>query len=213
MTRAAESNAIFGRGIHLYIINMMDILSDSFANGTSIIVAISDKFFKLLVKSYRVRLIGSSSVPSWMIFFSCKRMVTICRTKINTVSLSFWRKFVSAKLTKSWLYSGSCNNFTFNRTVFAIIKLVTLWKKRLSTSFTVFTYPVPRRMICSKYIFRTPNARANERTTLNIWPRRFGFELFTARLTNLNHISPFKGASRFASQYRCLVDTGKTGCV
>lgn len=185
MTRATESNAIFGSGIHLYIINMMDIISKITADSAGIIVSLSDCVLKFFVKCGWIWLKRFPSSPARIFFTSDIKNFTNPITFFRTVMPSFF---------------------------------MALFHRKIYSAYTAFFGNVSTRPAWIRffsYCLRFPYLHTFSRTAFSsLKAARVSIETFVTNNTLFyKHISPEKGASRFASQYRCLVDTGKTGCV
>lgn len=211
MTRAAESNAIFGRGIHLYIINMMDVIAKVTADSTSIVVSLSNCVLKFLVKCRRIWLVRFSALPTRVIFFN----FMLIATRARTISTSFfiWIKIFLAKQTLAYLSFFHRVGIALLATIFSNAYPISANRENLFTKLTrnIYVAALPVLRFFFDLVRFSPLNMAGVRTENS--PKKFTVELIVAISTNFNHISPEKGASRFASQYRCLVDTGKTGCV
>lgn len=185
MTRAAESNAIFGRSIHLYIIYMMDVLSTSFTDNTRVVVSLSNCVLKFFVKCNRIWFKRFSSQPA-RIFFTCDiKNFTNPVAFFRTVMPSFFMALFHRKI------------YSAHAALLGNVSTCPAWIRLLS------------------YCLRFPYLYTLSRTTFSsLKAARISIETFVTNNTLFyKHTSPEKGASRFASQYRCLVDTGKTGCV
>lgn len=211
MTRAAESNAIFGRSIHLYIINMMDIVSKFTADSASIIVSLSDCVLKFFVECNWIWLKRLSALPIRIVF--TERIFIKARTRAYFAFTILPNKFFSAINTQCWFYCSLGNILTFVRT--EVTRLRRLSIKCVTTNNTnkFFLSACPTWMIFFYFkLSGKPKTKTLSRTKsfANItWMcRKFFVTKFAVLNNHIFHLNKERPVSLW---YCYLGNTGLTG--
>ncbi len=211
MTRSAESNAIFGSSVLLYIVYVMNTTTVFLTESACVIVAFSNCIFKFFSPLFRVILSPSLSASPLMRFFSYRESyVTRPRTK-NTVyfrwSLS---KFFSTCLTDKSDSFGSINIMAFSGAKFVSRTCTYLSSAFFSANntFVFWLSAIPKSGTFSNSHKFFTSARVGAKTRL-VFSRVDNLKRFSAILTRfIYHVFTLKGASRSTSQYCYLGNTG-----
>lgn len=182
----AQSNAVFGKSIVLHIINVMDLFSVLVANCASVIISLSNFFFKPLVEREWIRFVRCSAIPVRMTFASHVKPLTFARTKNVWISI-LRSKFFTALFTQYRLGSALPTSVVFFNFVFvatrarAIKTRIFDWIKLLSAICAVSFKTLPH--VCGVTVFRTISTFAQ--------PGRWNIKCDTATLADyFNFSSP-----------------------
>jgi len=193
MTTLTQSNAIFGKGIVLYVVNVMNCLTKFATNSASVIVSFANLFFELLVEDNWVRFERKSASPISGIFANG----TFYITRTRTVFLRFFStvrrsKFFSTKAAQSQGFNLSRYRMAFYRTITLCKESEKFYGIRFTTYLTrlVFFSSIPVARFFFDEIFRPPLSSAGKRTALYVWSRKFRRKHLTANGASFFHGYP-----------------------
>lgn len=226
MTTIAQRYTIFGYGIHLHIVNMMNVFTVSITNGASVIISLAYDTLKLFVESCWIWFKRNTTHPSGGFFprlvYSPPFIMALLRAKLSIPALfiaEYFRAlntgiFFFAARPKVRFISMQSSSLRATRSGAVFIIYCKRWVKVICFSairacqFYFSSLPSS----CLLFSFITRSARVRTIKTVEYSVRRNKI-IFPTEFTNFFyfHINLIKGVSRSVSQYCCSRNTDRTG--
>lgn len=215
MANNTQSNAVFRSSIVFHVIDVMNFFAVLFSTyRTSMVVAFSNLTFELLIKGWRIRLERFTASPRKGFFSLIDRMKAFARTKSfvepNRTYIKFFiTNFAPFQMSAKPIISKFPNSA--RRGTGLGTKFITRPWFCLKSFVTPFANSLLKWRCSARHILRFTTT--NSRTIFLLWKLCCNVKnLFALRtldfLNNSTHRCTIKGASRSASQYCCLVNTG-----
>jgi hypothetical protein len=216
MTTTTQSNTVFGIGIHLDIVYVMDVIAVLLANSASVVVAFADHLFESSIPNLWVKLSSPfATSPLCRVFSNGVTDVADPRAKLVIAFRSLFFKLFTTRLTDKGYSFLSVNVMTGGGAKLISVSCTPAPARDLfatNNAIECYIAAIPAiRLLAAVYSFTAAGIRAKARCAFPGIYNLKGFAAVFASFTN--HHSTLKGASRQAGQYCCLGNTGLTGCV